>query len=227
MATQSTRTMATTCLGLSGDIALRQDILGVYANDNPQTRSLKARLTLIQNTPFVRVALVTIQGSSTANLQRDLDNANQVYQDECDAWVYCTGSITVNEPSLLVLNQDDCLGSGHSVSDEEDELFDLGRNLGANVVGYYINGSNFGTNVSGCAAHPPGRRGFWVNQNAAVYSPWTFAHELTHVVGDNSHVSDTDNLMMGSGTINITNPPPDLTNTQCNDIVSDTDMESC
>lgn len=227
MATLSTRTIAQNCLGLSGDIALRQDIFGVYANDNPQTRSLNARLDLIQNEPFVRVALVTIQGSSTANLQRDLDNANQVYQNECDTWVYCVGSITVNDASLLILNQDDCLASGHSVSDEEDDLFDLGRNLGADVVGYYVNGSSFGTNTSGCAAHPPGRRGFWVNQNAAAYSQWTFAHELTHVVGDNAHVTNTDNLMMGSGTVNITNPPPDLTNSQCNDIVADPDMETC
>lgn len=237
MANLSVRSIAGNCLGTSAPISLRRDILCVYGNDNPQNRSLRQRLNLIQNRPFIRVALVTIQGASNANLQRDLDNANLVYQNECDAWIYCEGSITVNRPALLELIQDDCLGSDHSVSDEEDELFDLGRNLGADIVGYYINGSNFGGSVAGCAAHPPRRRGFWVNQNASnesvtVYSQWTFAHELTHVVGDNSHICDTDNLMLGnpcdiSGTINITNPPPDLSNDQCNRIQNDPDVESC
>ena len=112
--------------------------MGVYANDNPQTRSLKTQLDLIQNKPFVRVALVTIQGASPT-LQRDLDTANEIYQRECDAWIYPVDQITVNRPALLALNQDDCASNGHSVSDEEDELFDIGRGLGADIVGYYIN----------------------------------------------------------------------------------------
>lgn len=214
-------TIAECCLNKTPPLSLREDIFGVYGNDNPQTRSLKDQLDLIQNTPFVRVALVTIQGA-TPTLQRDLDNANLVYQNECDAWIYCVDSTTVNRPDLLILNQDDCSGSGHSVSAEEDELFDLGRDLGADIVGYYINSSNGG--FAGCAAHPAGRRGFWVGASA---SPWTFAHELTHVVGDNPHVSDTDNLMFGGGTGNITNLPPDLTDTQCDRIHNDVAMESC
>ena len=232
----SIRDVASDCLGKTGVLSIREDILGVYGTDNPQNRSVLQQMDRIQNLPFVKVALVTIQGSNNANLQRDLDNASTIYQSECSAWVYCMGSITVNDPGLLVLNQCDCSGNDHSVSDEEDELFELGRNLGANIVCYYINGSNFG-NVAGCAAHPPGRRGFWVNQNAGtplspVYSQWTFAHELTHVIGDNGHICDTDNLMLGnpctiSGTINITNPPPDLDNNQCDRILDDPDMESC
>ena len=221
MATLIVRSLASTCLNKSAPLSLRRDILGVYGNDNPQNRSLKERLNLIQNRPFVRLALVTIQGASP-NLQRDLDNANIVYQNECNNWIYYVGSITVNRPNLLILDQDDCFGSGHSVSDEEDELFDLGRDMGADVVGYYINSSNGG--FAGCAAHPPGRRGYWTGSSA---SPWTFGHEMGHVIGDNSHVSDSDNLMYGGGTINITNPPPDLTNSQCSRINSDPDVESC
>ena len=220
MATLSVKSIAANCLGKTPTLSVRRDVLGVYANDNPQTRSLKARLNQIQNDPFVRVALVTIQGA-TPNLQRDLDNSNTVYQNECGAWVYAQASITVNRPNLLVLDQDDCAGAGHSVSDEEDELFDLGRALGADIVGYYINSSNGG--FAGCAAHPPGRRGFWVGASA---SPWTFGHELTHVVGDNNHVGNSNNLMF-TPTANITNPPPDLTNGQCNRINGDPDMESC
>ena len=206
MADLRTRELAADHLGKSGRLSLKQDIFGVYATDNPQNRSLKAQLGRIRDRPFVRVALVTIAGSATGNLQRDLDNASQVYRNECGAWVYCVGSITVTDASLLVLNQDDCLLTFHSVSDEEDTLFDLGRNLGADVVGYYVNGSNLP--LAGCAAHPAGRRGFWVNQSTA--GQWDFAHELTHVVGTNSHIEpdDTDNLMRGSGP---SANPPELT----------------
>jgi len=223
----SVRPVVANCLGKSGSLSLLEDVFGVYGG-NTQTRSLKTQLDLIQNKPFVRVALVTIQGA-TPNLQRDLDNANIVYQNECGCWMYCVGSVTENQPHLLWLDQDDCTMNGHSVSAEEDELFDLGRNMGADIVCYYINGD--GTFI-GCAAHPPGRRGFWVGSGA---SPWTFGHELTHVVGDNAHcdgdpscaVNDTDNLMYGGGTWNITNPPPDLTSSQRTRIINDPDMEKC
>jgi hypothetical protein len=220
MATKSVKTLMQDCLGVSPS-SIKRDIIGVYGDDNQQSRSLKERLELIENNPFVRLALVTIQGA-TPSLQTDLDNANLVYQNECGSWIYCTGHVTVNRPLLLNLDQDDCLSSGHSVSDEEDELYDLGRDLGANIVGYFINGSS-GNTWRGCAAHPPGRRGFWVGSTATL---WTFVHELTHVVGDNGHVSDTDNLMIrNTGT--ITNPPPDLTTGQCNDINGDPAMETC
>jgi hypothetical protein len=216
----SVLTIAECCLEKTPPLSLRRDVLGVYADDNPQTRSLAERIDLIKHNSFARLALVTITGA-TPILQRDLDNANLVYQNECDSWVYPVGSITANRPDLLILNQDDCLASGHSVSADEDDLFDLGRDLGANIVAYYINGSN-GTTFRGCAAHPPDRRGFWVGQTA---SQWTFAHELTHVVGDNGHETDTDNLMINN-TGTITNPPPDLTNTQCERINDDVDMEA-
>jgi hypothetical protein len=202
-------------------LSLKEDLFGVYAADNPQTRSLKSRLNLIQTKRFVRLALVTISGASP-NLQRDLDNTNIVYQNECDAWVYPVGSITVDRPNLLVLDQDSCpLGVQANPTDEEDELFDLGRNMGADLVAYYIQN---GPGAVGCSAYPAGRRGFWVDDGA---SPWTFAHELVHVMGLNPHVSNSDNLM-STPTANITNPPPDLTNSQSNNVLNDNDMEdSC
>ena len=226
----SLRTVADNCLNKTGRLSVLQDFLGVYNNDNPTNRSFKDRLDLIQNTPFVRVVVVTVRpvGSTLGvdpNLQRDLDNANIVYQAECNAWVYCQNSIVVRTNILGnngILDQADCKGSNHEVSMEEDQLFDLGRNMGADLVGYYIAGDVGG--LAGCAAHPIGRRGFWCG---ATRSAWTFVHEVTHVIGDNAHVSDTDNLMMGSGTFGITNPPPDLTNNQCDRILNDSDMESC
>lgn len=230
MSSLSLRKIAQNCLGRDPPISLLRDIFSIYGNDHPQNRSLLNQLALIQNKPFVRIALVTIQNINPApNIQRDLDNANEIYQRECDAWIYCTGSITINRPDLLILDQNDCSATGHIVSNEENDLFSLGRNLGANIVCYYIQDGP--GDWVGCAAHPPGMRGFWVGSNPNIY---TFPHELTHIVGDNAHTCDKENLMLGGvcnkikvGTNNIINLPPDLTQNQINRILNDTDMGHC
>ncbi len=220
MATKSVKTIAANCLDKNPTLSVREDLLGVYANDNPQTRSLKERLDLIESKSFLSIALVTIQGAAPT-LQRDLDNTNIVLQNETDIWLYPVASITVDRPDLLILDQDSCpLGEQASPTDEEDELFDLGRNLGADLVCYYIQD---GPGFVGCSAYPAGRRGFWVDNGA---SPWTFPHELVHVVGLNPHVGNSDNLM-STPTSAITNLPPDLTNGQANNVESDPSVESC
>lgn len=220
MATKSVKTIAADCLDKTAPLSVRQDLLGVYANDNPQTRSLKARLDLIEDKSFVRIMLVTIQGAAPT-LQRDLDNTNTVLQGECDVWLYPVDSLTFNLPNLLILNQNSCpLGVQAFPTAEEDQLFDLGRNLGAELVAYYIQN---GPSAVGCSAYPAGRRGFWVDNGA---SPWTFAHELVHVMGLNPHVGNSDNLM-STPTASITNLPPDLTTGQCNKVTGDAAIESC
>jgi hypothetical protein len=220
MATKSVKTVASNCLNKNPTLSVREDLLGVYANDNPQTRSLKERLDLIESKSFIPIALVTIEGAAPT-LQRDLDNTNIVLLGETDVWLYPVASITVDRPNLLILNQDSCpLGEQSDPTDEKDELFDLGRNLGADLVAYYIQD---GPNAVGCSAFPAGRRGFWVDNGA---SQWTFAHELVHVLGLNPHVGNSDNLM-STPTSSITNPPPDLTNAQANNVESDPAVESC
>lgn len=163
------------------------------------------------------IVVVTVDGSNP-DIDRDIDGANEVLANECGVFVDVLSRLTVNRPNLLTLTQDDCMGVGHVMSDEEDELYSFGRGLGADVVGYYIRRSVFGSGVLGCAAHPPGRRGFWVK--GSTPDGFTFAHEAVHVVGDNPHVSgNTDNLMtpFSPGT----NPPPDLNENQCDRILRD------
>ena len=110
MATYSVRNLMSGCINKSPPYSLRQDTLGVYAADNPQNRSLKERLRLIDEKEFVRLATVVLQGTtSTGNQQRDMDNTNIVYQNECDAWVYYQDNITVDRDGLLALDQDDLL----------------------------------------------------------------------------------------------------------------------
>ena len=168
----------------------------------------------------VRVAVVTIQGANPDPI-RDLNSGNTVYLAECGVSIDVVARITEDRPDLLVLDQTDCLATGHQVSEDEDALFDLGRDLGADIVCYYLQGDTAG--FRGCAAHPPGRRGFWVGDSA---TEWTFVHELTHVVGNNPHVTDRDNLMFRN-TGQLTNLPPDLTGAQCDRIRGDEAMVPC
>jgi hypothetical protein len=160
------------------------------------------------------LAIVTVRGAQT-NLARDIDNSVEIYGRECEIWVQLDANVEVDRPDLLVISQTDCLRVGHVVSVDEDELFDLGRGLGPDIVGYYLQSDAAG--FRGCAAHPPERRGFWVANSA---TRWTLPHELTHVVGHNPHVGDSDNLMF-TPTSSITNPPPDLSDDQRTRILQD------
>ena len=168
------------------------------------------------------IVIVEIDGSNPS-VDRDIDGANVVWGGECEVFVDILEHLTIDRPNLLTLTQDDCNASGHVVSDEEDELYSLGRGRGADVVGYYIGRSATSSGILGCAAHPPGRRGFWVKGSTS--DKFVLAHEATHVVGNNPHVSgNTDNLMtpFSPGT----NPPPDLSANQCQRIVDDPAMLS-
>ncbi|NKX53133.1 hypothetical protein, partial [Arthrobacter mobilis] len=92
-----------------------------------------------------------------------------------------------------------------SVTTEQTQLFGNRNNVGTNQVAvYFIRSTNPPSN--GCAAFPAGRPSCVVTSAA---SQWTLGHEVGHVLGLN-HVDPTDRLMMGGGTWNITNPPPDL-----------------
>jgi len=72
----------------------------------------------------------------------------------------------------------------------------------------------------GCAAHPPGRRGFWVADDADDFD-WVWVHEAGHVIGDNAHVfNDTDNVMFPFAN-QMTNLPPDFNGDQCRRILAD------
>jgi hypothetical protein len=224
-------------LGRFPPCSVKQDVFGVYGT-NGRVRSLKHQLDLIEKSPLVRIAVVTVRPFNStdgqyANLQRDVDNANDIWQAECGVWLYCTGSVVDNSGILgmnAVLDQPNCpLGVQSSPTTEETNLFNLGRNLNANLVCYFIGGS---TNpaLGGCSAHPANRRGFWVGFNTDQNM---FAHELTHVVGLNPHPgddpdiadNDQDNLMWPTPGA-ITNQPADLEKVQVNRILGATEIET-
>ena len=98
-------------------------------------------------------------------------------------------------------------GPFFGTTDEQDELFANRRNVGeGDVVVYFVQATDPPNN--GCATHPAERPGAVVAQGMMLHV-WTLAHEVGHVLGL-GHVDDNDRLMTGNGTLNITNPPPDI-----------------
>ncbi len=106
-------------------------------------------------------------------------------------------------PTFLDIDVGNCTMG--STTPEQNQLFSNRNNVGPNdVVAYFVRSTV--PPFNGCAAFPAGRPGAVV---ASIASEWTLAHEIGHVLGL-SHVSDSNRLMTGGGTANITNPPPDL-----------------
>ncbi len=109
----------------------------------------------------------------------------------------------LNLPLLNDVDVGQCLLG--QTTDEQDDLFENRNNAGDDdVVVYFVRSTV--PPFNGCASHPDGSPGAVVAQGA---TQWTLAHEVGHVLGLR-HVTDSDRLMTGGGTANITNPPPDL-----------------
>jgi hypothetical protein len=88
---------------------------------------------------IISISIIEIQGAN-ADVASDVANADEIYSRECGVFVSVVSRTVVNRPDLLVLSQTDCAIVGHVVSTEEDALFDLGRGVGTDLVGYYISG---------------------------------------------------------------------------------------
>jgi hypothetical protein len=240
----SVREVVDRCLHKTLPISIRRDVLGVYGLNN-LTRSLSYRIHLILNVPFVRLAVVVVRSPEQngrragSDIQPDLDVANQIYLEECGAWIYCAGTalvVTDRFGPLTDVELEDCWSnSSHEVSEDEDDLFSLGRDLGASIVAYLTGGNN---QAIGCAAHPPGRRGFSLAESVSSYTDdpraWIFTHELSHVLGlphadeEPPHVDEEDrryNLMRGGSFTALEGT--NLTPGQCEVILADPAMERC
>jgi hypothetical protein len=135
--------------------------------------------------------------------------------------VYATAGIGVelvstenlNLPALNDIDVGRCV-VGETTA-EQDQLFANRNSAGNNdVVVYFVRSTV--PPFNGCAAHPAGRPGAVVAQGA---TQWTLGHEVGHVL-DLRHVNDNDRLMTGNGTGNITNPPPDLVNTEVTTMIN-------
>src|SRR5215218_3930930 len=133
------------------------------------------------------------------------------------ATVYATADFRVVElgredldlPDLEVVDVGDCKGSictGNGSTEDQATLFANRNSLGpTDVAAYFVDSTVKAFN--GCAVHPEDVPGCIVTKRA---SRWTLGHEVGHVLCL-AHVEDSDNLMTGAGTDNLTNPPADLT----------------
>ena len=225
----SVRDITSSCLRRQPRSVLR-DVFGVYGvnSEGTRVRSLRKQLTRIRDRPYVRVVCVTIQppgslGAQYVNQQRDLDRADDTFEQRCGVWIYCAEARVATTGILGsngMLDQRDCNAGGpldflgindHEVSSEERQLFAFGRDVGGNIVCYFLPGGSTNPGLAGCAAHPDGRRGFWVRFGS---NHWVFAHELGHIVGNLRHTDTKSNLMWDTPR-EITSTPPQLTQLQC------------
>ena len=110
---------------------------------------------------------------------------------------------TLNLPLLTDLDVGPCTMG--TTTAEQNQLFANRNNAGADDLCVYFVRSTVPP-LNGCAAHPGTQ---WSAVVTSAASQWTLGHECGHVLGL-PHVSPTDRLMMGGGTWGITNPPPDL-----------------
>jgi hypothetical protein len=152
--------------------------------------------------PTVRMHIKTLAQPTRFSTDLMVDNMIDVYAAN-GIRVHRVSDETLNLPLLADLDVGQCTMG--NVTPEQTELMANRNAASANdVVVYMVRSTNPAFN--GCAAFPAGRPSAVV---ASIGSQWTIGHEVGHVLGL-GHVVPTDRLMMGSGTNNITNPPPDL-----------------
>jgi hypothetical protein len=125
---------------------------------------------------------------------------------------------TLNLPLLNDLDVGPCT-MGNTTA-EQNQLFGNRNNAGPNDLCIYFVRSTVPP-LNGCAAFPAGRPSAVVT---SVASQWTLGHECGHVLGlphcDSPGARLLDRLMTGGGTWNITNPPPDLIQSEINTMIA-------
>jgi hypothetical protein len=166
----------------------------------------------------VTVCVKVLEGADDSHLQDDVDEANEIYA-QCGIEIRLGNVETNHHDDLLDLDRDDCsLPPNHTVSAEEQELYELLREDCPNeVVAYYIRSDING--ALGCAAHPEGLDGFTVTNGQP--DRLTFAHELGHVLGL-LHNNIVGNIMNNSANIGT-----GLTEDQCETIRSSALVRWC
>jgi hypothetical protein len=209
------------CLGLQDGFSVLHDYFGHAGPHAPNTISLKNQINLLRNTEHIRVHIKIIDNPITFTLDEMVSAMRQVYGNSGIGVVIRTiedlnavlPPATIN--NFLTIDVVTNCPSG-STTTEQNDLFNNRNNVQNNdIVVYFVRSTN--PPYNGCANHPAGRPGAIVVRTA---SRWTLAHEIGHVLGldhvDSSGSCLFDRLMTGCGTGGITNPPPDLIQSEFN-----------
>jgi hypothetical protein len=219
------------CLGLQGSFSVLHDYFGYTGTRAPDTISLRNQIDLLRNGQHVRVHLKIIDNPIGFTLDEMVSAMRQVYANfGIGVIIRTTEDLTTVLPpatitDFLTIDIGGCVMG--TTTTEQDDLFNNRNNVGNNeIVVYFVQSTNPPNN--GCAAHPNGRPGAVVVRAA---SRWTLAHEIGHVLGLRHVESGTcprnlnpprfdlclfDRLMTCCGTGGITNPPPDLIQSEVN-----------
>ena len=145
---------------------------------------------------------IKVLTTPTISIDRMVSAMQQVYES-VGIRVHHVSTENLNLPLLNDLDVGGCFAG--STTAEQNTLFANRNNAwGSDVVVYFVRSTV--PTYNGCAAFPAGAPGAAVAQIATV---WTLAHEVGHVLGLN-HVNDSNRLLTGGGTSNLTNLPPDL-----------------
>lgn len=151
--------------------------------------------------PLVRLHF-KILSAPTVDTALMLSSMQDVYAN-AGISVVLASTENLNLPLLNDLDVGVCTLGNTTV--EQQQLFANRNDVQTNEVAvYFVRSTN--PPFNGCAAHPDARPAAVVAQGA---TQWTLGHEVGHVLGL-LHVDDSDRLMTGGGTANITNLPPDL-----------------
>jgi hypothetical protein len=196
------------CFSLSGNISIRNEIIGFG------TVSLLELIRLLKNNQHIRLHIKIITNTTTFTLDQMVDAFRQLYHS-IGIGVIVRSVENLNLPaSFMDIDVGNCqMGQ---TTNEQNQLFNNRNNVvGNDIVVYFVRSTVPAFN--GCAAFPANRPGAIVVRTA---SQWTLAHEVGHVLGlphvDASPNCLLDRLMTGCGTFNITNPPPDLIQSEVN-----------
>jgi hypothetical protein len=168
----------------------------------------------------VRVHLKILATPTNFTVDQMVSGMRDVYRSvEILAEVGSTENLVIADADIEV---GDCVRG--QTTQEQRTLFDNRNNVGANDVAVYLvrTVTSNGNALNGCAAHD-GRPSCVV---ARAATRWTMGHEVGHVLGL-SHVNNNDRLMTGNGTANITNPPPDLIESERQTMEGSAQTQNC
>jgi hypothetical protein len=192
----SVRSLAQSCLSKSVPLSVIPDVHGVYKGGiptSPNPLSLRQQLRLISSKPFIRLAMFHVWPASSSErvtplAHYDMRDASNFFLGQCGVWLFVTSVEAIHTdrfgPQVTINTK-----SGELSQDEKD-LFALGRNAGADIIGFYVGDAK----VGGRGSHSA--RAFWIKRTQD-FRAFALAHELGHAAGDLKDVTGgpTSNLM--------------------------------